>query len=267
MKEFSEFRLWEPPAPLAEAGDEKRVEHRNPSPDGLGRITDVTTPTLTWFPSSEAGIRPAVVVLPGGGYCTLAWNHEGINTCNLLNLNGFSAFLLKYRCPDRRKAAYADAARAIRLIRARAEEFRINPDQVGVIGYSAGAHLAAMVSASAKEEPYPAADEIDRLNFRPNFSALIYPAYLADCDTGTVLPEFKITPEVPPTFILQAEDDFIRVENALTWYLALKNAGVPAEMHLYEQGGHGYALRRTGSPISEWGELAGKWFRRQAGIQ
>ena len=156
----------------------------------------------------------------------------------------------------------------MRLIRARAAEFDIIPDQLGIIGFSAGAHLSATMCASVDPVPYPAADDVDKFPYRPDFAALIYPAYLTRDDDRTLLSsEFEITPDTPPTFLLQAEDDFVDVENALVWYRELKRAGVPAEMHLYPTGKHGYSLLRTGEPISCWGMLAGAWFRRQAGIK
>ena len=269
MDVYTQIPLWEKDLPFAEADDTAKTEHFIPSRgDGIDRLTDVTVPTITYYPAAGRGPKPAVLVCPGGGYTILAWNHEGIDTCSMLNLNGFSAFLLKYRCPGRRAAAHADAARAMRLIRARAAEFDIIPDRLGIIGFSAGAHLSATMCASADPVPYPAADDVDKLPYRPDFAALIYPAYLTRDDDRTLLhPEFEITSDTPPTFLLQAEDDFVDVENALVWYRELKRAGVPAEMHLYPTGKHGYGLLRTGEPISCWGMLAGAWFRRQAGIK
>jgi len=126
MKALSELRLWEAEPPFAEPDDATRIEHAD-TKDGIIRLTDVTIPTITFYPASGRGPKPAVLVCPGGGYTILAWNHEGSDICAMLNLNGFSAFLLKYRCgcPERRAAAHADAARAMRLIRARAEEFGV----------------------------------------------------------------------------------------------------------------------------------------------
>ena len=272
MKALSELRLWEAGTPFAEPDDATKPEHIEMSPNGILRLTDVTVPTITFYPASGRGPKPAVLVCPGGGYTILAWNHEGRDICGMLNLNGFSAFLLKYRChrPDScapRAAAHADAARAMRLIRARAKEFDIIPNKLGIIGFSAGGHLAATLCAPADPVPYPAADEADKLPYRPDFAAMIYPAYLVRDDGRSLQPEFKVTADVPPTFLVQAEDDDVKVENSLVWYRELKDAGVPAEMHLYPTGNHGYGLLRTGDPISEWGMLAGAWFRRQAGLK
>lgn len=267
MEYLQQVKLWTGTAPFAEADDADKTEHFDTDKgDGIRRLTDVTEPTITFYPASGKGPKPAVLVCPGGGYSILAWNHEGRDICSMLNLNGFSAFLLKYRCPGRRAAAHADAARAMRLIRANAAAWGIIPDKLGIIGFSAGGHLSATLCAPADPVPYPAQDAADELPYRPDFAALIYPAYLTKEETFEIQPEFRITSDTPPTLLIQAENDMIPVENSLIWYRALKNAGVPAEMHLYADGGHGYGLLRSGNPISCWGELAGNWFRRQAGI-
>ena len=261
------FPLWDKASiPFRVPEDESRKEHFQDHKGGIDRLTDVTEPSITWFPAAGNGPHPAVLVCPGGGYGILAWNHEGRDICTMLNQNGFSAFLLKYRCPDRRTAAHADAARAMRMIRANAERFGIFENKVGAIGFSAGAHLAATISAPADGVPYPPADAVDAKPFRPDFTALIYPAYLAD-DQLNLAPEFKIDANVPPTFLLQTENDPIRPENALAWFLALKRVNVPAELHIWPEGGHGYGALRTGEPVAEWPALAGAWFRRQAGIK
>ncbi len=267
MAEYlQEYPLWNGTKPFLSPEDVNRMEHFQEEPkDGIDRLTDVTSPTITFYPASGKGPHPAVLVCPGGGYGILAWNHEGIDICSLLNLNGFSCFLLKYRCPDQRAAAHADAARAMRYIRANADEFQIIRDKIGCIGFSAGAHLCATISAPAEDVPYEPVDAIDSEPYKPNFTALIYPAYLADEDLK-LAPEFRITAEVPPTFLVQTEDDGIKVENAVAWFMALKKAEVPCEMHIYDKGWHGYGLLRTGHPVQNWGLLAGAWFRRQAGI-
>ncbi len=267
MTDFTRtIELWGDAVPFRTPEDAALHEHfTEDKHDGINRLTDVTKPSITWFPASGRGPHPAVLVCPGGGYSILAWNHEGRDICMMLNQSGFSAFLLKYRCPDRRAAAHADAARAMRLIRAHAEEFEIRADRVGAIGFSAGAHLAATISAPANEIPYPAADAADALSYRPDFTALIYPAYLADDDLK-LAPEFRVDSSVPPTFLLQAENDGIRPENAVAWFLALRRNNVPAELHIWPEGGHGYGILRTGNPIADWPVLACAWFRRQAGI-
>lgn len=261
------YKLWSSVKPFVQKNDSELQEciKDNPNQDGIDRFVNVMDPEVHFFPASGRGPHPAVMICPGGAYTHLAWSHEGLDVANLMNLNGFSAFVLKYRCPDRRQAAHADAARAMRFIRGNAEHFGIVADRFGAIGFSAGAHLVATISAPVDPIAYPATDAIDALSFRPDFIALIYPGHLTN-DSLQIAPEFKITSSVPPTFLVQAEDDFAKVENSLGWYFALKQAGVPAEMHLYAEGGHGYGLLRTGHPISNWGNLAGDWFRRQAGL-
>ena len=255
------FRLWPGDAPFTDPAKAARPEFfDNSRHDGSLRLHDISVPAVTFRPVESRGKAPAVIVCPGGGYAYLAYEREGFAICDFLNSIGFSAFLLKYRCPDQRTAARADAARAIRFCRYHADEFNIDPGKIGIIGFSAGGHLAAAVSAG-KGEPYPEADDIDKLPFVPDYAALIYPAYLATEDMKTA-PDFDVTPHTPPTLIVQTEDDGIRVENALVWYKALRDAGVKAEMHLYECGGHGYStVYRPGIPVTGWQHLAEKWFR------
>ena len=260
------FPVWPAAKPFTSGDDARLHEHLEPARgDNVDRYTDVTEPTLSFFPAAGPGPHPAMLVCPGGGYRILAWNKEGLDIAGLLNISGFSAFVLKYRCPDRKPAARADAARAMRLIRAHADDFGINPDQLGCIGFSAGAHLCATLSAPAEPAAYEAADEIDRMSYRPDFTILVYPAYLADDDLK-IAPEFKIDAATPPCLLIQSEDDFAKVECSVGWFMALKRAGVPAEMHIYPDGGHGYGLTRTGNAVSNWGTLAADWLRRQTGI-
>ncbi|MBQ9502710.1 MAG: alpha/beta hydrolase [Lentisphaeria bacterium] len=255
------FRLWKQEAPFTDAGKAAQEEFfDNSRHDGCLRLHNVSVPEVTFLPVESPGPAPAVIVCPGGGYAYLSYEREGFAICDFLKSIGFTAFLLKYRCPDQRRAARADAARAVRFCRYHAGEFNIDPGKLGIIGFSAGAHLAAAVSA-AKDAPSPEADEMDKISFVPDYTALIYPAYLATEDMKTA-PQFAVTGKTPPTFIVQTEDDGIRVENALVWYKALRDAGVKAEMHLYECGGHGYStVCRPGIPVTGWQHLAEKWFR------
>lgn len=270
MNAYQNYAIWTGRTiPFRTENDAALTEHFLTEPvDGIDRLTDVSEAEITHYPASGRGPHPAVVVCPGGGYGILAWNHEGQDICAFLNTVGFSAFLLKYRVPDRRAGAHADAARALRFIRANAEKFNIDPGKLGIMGFSAGGHLAASVSAPANAVPYPPEDAIDGLAFRPDFTLLIYPAYLVkDIQALSLNDEFSINESTPPAFIIQAEDDGIQVENALAWYAALKRSGVPVEMHLYATGGHGYGLLRTGSEIANWPLLASVWLRNLAGLK
>ncbi len=257
---FENRPLWEGTPPLATPEDAERKEHFCEDADAILRLTDVTVPTITFYPATASGSRPrpAVVVAPGGGYGILAWNHEGIDICAWLNSIGVSAFLLKYRCPNRRDAALADIARAVRVVRAEAESLNVLPDKIGVIGFSAGAHLCARLSSlPAGKAPYPAADAIDATSCRPDFQMLIYPAYIDRDGLGTD-PDFDINADTPPAFLIQSEDDFV-YPSSVAYFVALQKAGVKAELHVFSHGGHGYGMLRTGNPTSAWPRLAATW--------
>jgi acetyl esterase/lipase len=152
----------------------------------------------------------------------------------------------------------------MRFIRANAEMFGIIPDKVGCIGFSAGAHLCATITAPADMTPYEPVDDIDKQSFLSNFTALIYPAYLIDGDKSLNLaPEFQITETTAPTFTVQTQDDGIQCENAIAWFLNLKKFNRPCELHVFAEGGHGYGLLRRGFPVNDWYLAAENWFRRQ----
>lgn len=263
---YQEIPVWNEVIPFTTQEDANRKENR-PKSGGIIRIHDVTKATIQYFPTSGEGPLPAILVCPGGGYEYQAVNHEGYDIAAWLNSIGFSAFVLKYRCPKRRQGAHADAARAIRFLRANAEAFEIDPNRIGCIGFSAGAHLCATITAPANPVPYEPLDEIDTFSFRPDFTALIYPAYLANKETLQLESEFNVNENTPQTFLIQTQDDAICVENSIAWYLAMKKANRPCEMHLYAAGGHGYGLFQRGFPVNGWNKLAEKWFRCAAGLQ
>ncbi|MBR7104281.1 MAG: alpha/beta hydrolase [Lentisphaeria bacterium] len=263
-KDIRPIRIWENhTVPLAVPADNDRKETLVKKPDGKRRVKNISVPEIYPFFAPGKGTHPAVIVSPGGGYSYVSWD-AGIEVCRWFQRNGFPAFLLKYRCPGRRAAALADIARAIRLIRFRAGEFNIDPERVGAIGFSAGGHLSAAVSASAVK-PYQESDAADKLDHRPNFTALIYPAFLVkNLKDLSLNKEFKVDKQTPPTLLIQTGDDPIKVENSLSWYLALRRAGVPCEMHIWAKGGHGYALGQKKEQVSDWPRIALKWFRRNA---
>ncbi|MBE6375379.1 MAG: alpha/beta hydrolase [Lentisphaerae bacterium] len=259
------IKLWDDgEIPFFKSEDAGKKERLYPcSWDTRPRVTDVTIPEIYCFPAPGKAAHPAVLVAPGGGYSYLSWEHEGIEICRMFQRQGFTAFLLKYRCPGRRQAAFADAARAIRLIRYQAEKFNILPDKVGAVGFSAGAHLCAVISAPANE-PYPEKDEVDKGSFRPDFTALIYPAFLTgDMQKLTLKSEFKVDEKTPPALLIQTGDDPIRVENSLAWYRALQAEKIKCEMHIWDKGGHGYGIWLKDSPVADWPLPAVKWFKRQ----
>ena len=231
----------------------------------LVHLGNVSVPTLTLYKPTTAANGAAVVVFPGGGYNILAIDLEGTEVCDWLNKAGVTCVLLKYRVPNtgpypKSPAALQDAQRALGLVRQHAAEWGIDPKRIGVLGFSAGAHLAAALSTHYDKRLYEPLDPADQLSCRPDFAVVIYPGYLALADKAFAPnPEINPTADTPPTFIVQAEDDPVHVENALVYYQQLKNAKVPAELHIYAQGGHGYGLRRTNLPVTTWPDAAETW--------
>jgi len=261
-----QISLWPNAAPQ-EAGDigPEGVQPLRPN-DTTIRIENVSRPTLTIFaPPAEKSVGTAVVLCPGGAYNILAWNKEGTEAAEWLNTLGVTAFVLKYRVPirkgrERYAAPLEDLQRALGVVRCRAAEWHVDPQRIGVLGFSAGGHLAAIASTNYQERIYEAVDDADRGSCRPDFTLLVYPGYLVD-DRNRLAPEIRITAETPPTFLAMTGDDVLRVEGAVFYYLALKQAKVPAEMHLYPTGGHGYGLRPSKHLVSTWPARAGEWLQ------
>jgi acetyl esterase/lipase len=229
------------------------------------RLANVSNPTLTFYPADGINTGAAVVVFPGGGYQILAMDLEGTEPCNWLNSIGVNCVAVKYRVPNsgpypKSPAALEDAQRALGLVRQHAAEWGIDPHRIGVLGFSAGAHLAAALSTHFEQRIYAPVDAADQLSCRPDFALIVYPGYLAIAEENFAPnPDIHLSAQTPPTFLLQAEDDPVHVENAVTYFTELKQAGVPAELHIYAQGGHGYGLRPTNLPITDWPHLAEIW--------
>jgi acetyl esterase/lipase len=231
------------------------------------KLTDVSLPTLALFKPVHADTGAAVLVLPGGGYSILAYDLEGTEVCGWLNSIGVNCVLVKYRVPvqghyPENLADLEDAQRAMRLTRQHAAEWKIDPHRIGVLGFSAGGHLAVVLSIHAGQTTYAPTDAADSLDARPDFAVVIYPGYLAQPPELTQLTH-GVEPDAhtPPTFLVQAQDDdTAHVENALVYFQALKQAKVPAELHIFAQGGHGYGLRPTDLPVTRWPALAETWF-------
>ena len=222
------------------------------------RLGPVTEPSLTLYPASKAAKpSPAVLVFPGGGYRILAWDLEGTEVCSWLNSIGITAVLVKYRVASPGGATQyqlplQDGQRALGIVRSRALEWQIDPTQIGVLGFSAGGHLSAILSGHSAERTYPANDPADNQSARPDFAILVYPAYLETVPASS---------KSVPTFIVQAEDDKSFIDGTLTYYKNQKSAHVPIEMHLFSRGGHGYGLRRTQDPVTGWPRLAESWIQ------
>lgn len=252
---------------LSPEGDLTKPTDRLVNGVPIVRLGNISRPTLTIYrpdPAKDTGA--AVIVCPGGGYNILAIELEGTEVCAWLNSLGVTGVLLKYRVPGREgqpryAAALQDAQRAVGLVRHQAKGLGLDPNRIGVLGFSAGAHLSAALSANASSRTYPTVDGADAVSCRPDFMVLIYPGGVVDREKGdTLRPEVvpaKAT--TPPTIIVMTQDDPVHVENAVVYYLALKNAGVPAEMHLYPTGGHGYGLRRTVDAVTTWPDRVAEW--------
>ncbi|HXT40665.1 MAG TPA: alpha/beta hydrolase [Candidatus Angelobacter sp.] len=232
------------------------------------RLGNVSNPTISIYrPSADKDTGAAVLVCPGGGYYILAMDLEGTEVCDWLNSMGVTGVLLKYRVPKREglekyAAPLQDAQRAMGLMRSRAKEWGIDPQRIGVLGFSAGGHLSAALSCNYERRSYPTVDGADSASCRPDFAILVYPGGLVVKEQGDrIAPELSISANAPPTFLVMAADDPVRMENAVLYTLALKNAKVPAELHIYPTGGHGYGLRRTKELVTTWPDRAAEWMR------
>lgn len=241
-------------------------------------VTNVSRPTMTVYPPVGKNTGVAVVVFPGGGFQGLAIDLEGTEACDWLTSRGITCVLLKYRVPslpydwncDCRPRdlmtptqALEDAQRTVGLVRARAAEWHVDRHKIGVLGFSAGGFLVAETSTKFDHRLYAPVDAADRESCRPDFAIAVYPGHLCVHDNAYDLnPNVPITAKTPPTFLVQAEDDDVDgVDEALTYYMGLKKAGVPAEMHLYAHGGHAFGLRPTNLPITHWPDLVDAWLR------
>ncbi|MFO1513651.1 MAG: alpha/beta hydrolase [Verrucomicrobiota bacterium] len=233
------------------------------------RLGNVSQPSITIYrPTATPDTGTAVVICPGGGYSILAWDLEGTEVCDWLNSIGVTGVILKYRVPKRANGPLQDVQRAVGLVRHRAKEFGIDPQRIGVLGFSAGGHLAAEVCANSSERAYPVVDAADAVSCRPDFQILIYPAYLMQKDDLSKLnPAVAVTTNTPPTFLVMAADDPVRVENVLGYALALKQSKVPVELHVYPTGGHGYGLRRTPEPVTTWPDRATEWMKNRGWLE
>jgi acetyl esterase/lipase len=265
--------IWPGTPPDAQFGPPPNTEKWTP-----GSIENVSRPAMTVYSPRAHNTGVAIVVFPGGGYQGLAIDIEGTEVCDWLTPRGITCVLLKYRVPDtgphhddrcrcqlnpKAPMALQDAQRTLGLLRLHAAEYRIDPHKIGVLGFSAGGHLTTDISTHFEKRAYPPIDAADKQSCRPDFAVALYPGHLWIDDKKFELnPNVPVTRNTPPTFIVQAENDPVdSINNSLVYYIALKNAGVPVEMHLYAQGGHAFGLRRTRFPITAWPQLVETWLR------
>ena len=264
LKEGVVVHLW-PESVLAAAGgkgeEKSTVEDRK---DGgkLIKVSNVTDPTLTVYkPTEAADTGAAVIICPGGGYSILAWDLEGTEVAEWLNSIGVTGVILKYRVPGKRDLALQDGQRAVSIVRSRAAEWKIDPARIGILGFSAGGHLAVRVSTNFKTRSYAPIDKCDEASCRPDFSIPIYPAYLVQgtppvADT-TGLP---VGADTPPMFMAVGANDKFAVD-ALAYAMVLKQAKASFELHVFQFGGHGCGLRKTDANLTTWPQACEQWLR------
>ncbi len=249
---------------------------------------NISNPTIDFYPAPiEKSNRTAVIICPGGGYSLLAIKHEGSQIAAWLNKLGVTAFVLKYRLPDtsiminKTIGPLQDAQKAIRIVRRNAKEWNIDPHKIGIMGFSAGGHLASTLSTHYNQKVY---EPLDTISARPDFSILIYPVISMDSNithmgsrinllgknpepeiVNLYSNELQVNKNTPPAFLVQSiDDDVVPVQNSIVYTLALKKYNIPCELHLYEKGGHGYGLgRNQGSTESSWPEACEKWLNME----
>ena len=272
--------LWAGTAPGDKGGLGEERDTTKPSDNLIAgklviRLGNVSKPAIAIYPApADKNTGAAVLVCPGGGYHILAMDLEGTEVCEWLNSIGVTGVLLKYRVPKRDgQPGYAaplqDVQRAMGLIRRNAKEWGIDPKRVGALGFSAGGHLAAALSTGYERRNYPLVDKADEESCRPDFVVLIYPGGLTDKQQNDKLaPELKISTNTPPTFLAMAADDPVRVENVFYYALALKQARVPMEVHVYPKGGHGYGLRlQRDVLVTTWPQRVEEWMGSQGWLR
>jgi acetyl esterase/lipase len=276
------------PVSVTEAADSHQVEllWPNGAPGAKG-TADGDKPSLTiYLPDKEKATGAAVVIFPGGGYGHLAMDHEGHQIAQWLNSIGVAGFIVKYRHRNSgagygHPAPIQDAQRAIRMVRSQAREWGVDPGRIGIIGFSAGGHLASTAGTHFNTRYSEPVDEIDRSSCRPDFMILMYPVIsftewythkgsmtnlLGENPDKDLMENFsnekQVTSETPPTFLVHADDDkVVPAENSVAFYLALRKAGVPAEMHIYEKGGHGFGPGIGKGACSSWMARCADWMK------
>jgi acetyl esterase/lipase len=236
-------------------------------------ITNVTNPTITIYrPTKEKDSGTAMLICPGGGYWDLYWQLEGEEVATWLNSLGVTGIILKYRVPRRpdepksepARRPLQDAQRAVSLVRSKASDWGIHPQRIGMVGFSAGGHLAIATATSFDQRSYKSMDDIDEVSCRPDFAIAIYSGYLKAKEKDELAPGIGIASGTPPIFLAHGGDDIISSpEHSVIMYLALKRAGVPAELHIYASTTHDFGVRSSDGPCSTWTESCARWLKHQ----
>ncbi len=236
-------------------------------------LTNVTKPTLTVYrPTKDADTGAAVLICPGGGYHNLGWDVEGEEIAEWLTSLGITGIILKYRCPRRpgdvkgepAPGPLKDAQRAVSLVRSKAKEWGIDPKRIGMIGFSAGGHLVGATATNFAKRTYEPLDDVDQVSCRPDFGIMAYSGYFKVKDKDELSPTIRVEAGTPPLFFVHATDDPVsEVDHSVLMYLAMKRAGVPAELHVYASGGHGFGVRKTDQPCATWTRACADWLRNQ----
>jgi len=238
-------------------------EQRMPSKgDGVIRLTNVSNPTITiYHPQKINSDHTAILICPGGGYTHLSYSLEGTNIARWLGSHGIIPIVLKYRVPNQKTGAFADVQRALTLLRSEHKKWDINPDKIGIIGFSAGGNLVARIITHYKKRIYPAENGMSNISIKPNFGILIYPAYLVNKD-DKLENNVKIQDPPPPAFLIQTQDDPVGYRNSLFFFNALTQHHAQAEISMFPHGGHGYGLTTPKSnPLSNWPNLCIRWLK------
>jgi len=253
--------------------DRKKVEVT----ESTRLVTSVSRPTLTVYrPAKEKDTGTAILICPGGGYWDLYWQLEGEEVAEWLRSIGVTGIILKYRVPRRSddvkgepaRRPLQDAQRAVSLVRSRAAEWGIRPQQIGIAGFSAGGHLAIATATSFEQRTYAPVDDVDEVSCRPDFAIGAYPGYLKAKERDEIAPGLRIPAGTPPVFLAHGGADIISPpEHSVLMYLALRKAGVPAELHVYATAAHDFGVRPSDHPCSTWTEACARWLRRQGFLE
>jgi acetyl esterase/lipase len=263
------------PGDIGIVGEEKSRIHDSRYVGPTKLVTNVTKPTLTVYPAPrETNTGTAMIICPGGGYWDLYWELEGEEVAAWLNAHGMTGIILKYRVPRRPGESRAepplgpqlDAQRAVRVVRSRASEWGIDPERIGLIGFSAGGHLALATATNFEQRLYDKIDDIDEVNSRPNFAVLCYSGFLKMREKDEIRPELRLPAGTPPILLAHSSDDNEKLggsnaENSAFMYIALKRAGIPAELHIYATGDHDFGVRQNDKLPSSWTGLCLTWLR------